>query len=276
MTDPTPAAAARLCRLLHLAADLMATSSTSAAAARRPEEPALEIALATAANAAPAVGAALLTRGYTVVTAGAEEDEDGASNGDDTLNPIQIILSSVNDYAMQNLQTVSTTPPARARSCASWSEPSPPPKFTPMRRCAHTMSSCTGSPRPSTSQPQLVATPSAGRPRRRHGAATVAAAGAAARPRVHIRATEPAARRRGYAAPRVPSPSSERRGAGRRRARASAALLLLQARRAAPATTPRRLSLGGVEVGRARSRGRGGRHRSGRGHGGPYGRRARC
>mmetsp|Transcript_37766 Transcript_37766/g.125117 ORF Transcript_37766/g.125117 Transcript_37766/m.125117 type:complete len:358 (+) Transcript_37766:249-1322(+) len=141
MTDPTPAAAARLCRLLHLAADLMATSSTSAAAARRPEEPALEIALATAANAAPAVGAALLTRGYTVVTAGAEEDEDGASNGDDTLNPIQIILSSVNDYAMQNLQTVSTTPPARARSCASWSEPSPPPKFTPMRRCAHTMSS---------------------------------------------------------------------------------------------------------------------------------------
>mmetsp|Transcript_37773 Transcript_37773/g.125158 ORF Transcript_37773/g.125158 Transcript_37773/m.125158 type:complete len:335 (+) Transcript_37773:249-1253(+) len=143
MTDPTPAAAARLCRLLHLhtctdrcrraavmehlggevagkccscdvclAADLMATSSTSAAAARRPEEPALEIALATAANAAPAVGAALLTRGYTVVTAGAEEDEDGASNGDDTLNPIQIILSSVNDYAMQNR----TCKPSRRRA----------------------------------------------------------------------------------------------------------------------------------------------------------------
>lgn len=135
MTDPTPAAAARLCRLLHLhtctdrcrraavmehlggevagkccscdvclAADVMATSGTSAAAARRPEEPALEAALATAANAAPAVGAALLTRGYTVVTAGAEEDEDGAGNGDDTLNPIQIILSGVNDYAMQNLK----------------------------------------------------------------------------------------------------------------------------------------------------------------------------
>ena len=110
-------------------------------------------------------------------------------------------------------------------------------------------------------------------PQRCHGGSSL---GAAARRRVYSRATEPAARTRGYAAPRVPSPSSERHGAGRRRARASVALLLLQARRAAPATTPRRLSLGGVEVGRARSRGRGGRHRCGRGHGGPYGRRARC
>ena len=107
---------------------------------------------------------------------------------------------------------------------------------------------------------RVCGAPSAGRPRRRHGPATAAAAGAAARRRGHSRATEPAARMCGYAAPRVPSPSSERRGAGRRRARASAALLLLQARRAAPAATPRRLSLGGVEVGRARSRGRGGRH----------------
>ena len=56
-------------------------------------------------------------------------------------------------------------------------------------------------------------------PQRCHGGSSL---GAAARPRVHIRATEPAARTRGYAAPRVPSPSSERHGAGRRRARASA------------------------------------------------------
>ena len=103
----------------------------------------------------------------------------------------------------------------------------------------------------------------------------VALAAAIALPRrQQPRRRRPPPPRRGYAAPRVPSPSSERHGAGRRRARASVALLLLQARRAAPATTPRRLSLGGVEVGRARSRGRGGRHRSGRGHGGPRGRRA--
>ena len=56
-------------------------------------------------------------------------------------------------------------------------------------------------------------------PQRCHGGSSI---GAAARPRVHIRATEPAARMCGYAAPRVPSPSSERHGAGRRRARASA------------------------------------------------------
>ena len=37
--------------------------------------------------------------------------------------------------------------------------------------------------------------------------------------------------------------------AAREQARASAALLLLQARRAAPAATPRQLSLGGVDVG---------------------------
>ena len=91
---------------------------------------------------------------------------------------------------------------------------------------------------------RVCAAPSAGRPRRRHSAATAAAASAP---------PPAAAQTRGYAAPRVPSPSSERHGAGRRRARARAALLLLQARRAAPATTPRRLSLGGVEVGRARS-----------------------
>ena len=40
-------------------------------------------------------------------------------------------------------------------------------------------------------------------PRRCHGGSSV---GAAARPRVHIRATEPAARTRGYAVPRAPSP----------------------------------------------------------------------
>jgi len=45
-----------------------------------------------------------------------------------------------------------------------------------------------------------------GRPRRRHGAAGGSRAGAAARRRGHIRATEPAARMRGYAAPRVLSP----------------------------------------------------------------------
>jgi hypothetical protein len=126
---------------------------------------------------------------------------------------------------------------------------------------------------------RVCGAPSAGRPRRRHSAATAAAASAPP-PAGACTAVPPSpppgragtprrACRRRRASAMVPVV------AAREQARASAALLLLQARRAAPAATPRQLSLGGVEVDRARSRGRGGRHRSGRGHGGPRGRHAR-